>query len=191
MKRLAVSAALAACVPLAMTSFARAADQPAAPATAPAATPAAANPLDEIPEAMPFAQPYGAPVGLQTAQSLVAAAVAEATKRNWQMSFSVVDWGGTPVAFARMDGANLASAEIAGLKAATAVKFRRPTKVFEGGIQGKGFNYLLSLPNVLASRGGIPLVADGKVIGAIGCSGGTGSQDEAVCLAAAGAYAAK
>lgn len=153
---------------------------PVAPAAAPV------NPLDEIPDAMPFAQPYGAPIALEKAQGYVQAANVEAKKRGWAMSIAVVDSGASPVAFARMDGANLASAEIAGLKAATAVKFRRPTKIFEGGIQGKGFNYLLSLPNVLASRGGIPIVEDGKIVGAIGCSGGTGSQDEAVCTAALG-----
>lgn len=154
------------------------------PPTAPAAAPA--NPLDEIPEAMPFAQPYGAPISLDKAEGFVQAAIAEAKKRGWSLSVAVVDSGATPVAFARMDGANIASAEIAGLKAATAVKFRRPTKTFEAGIQGKGFNYLLSLPNVLASRGGIPIVEDGKIVGAIGCSGGAGSQDEAVCTAALG-----
>lgn len=152
---------------------------------APAAAPA--NPLDEIPEAMPFAQPYGAPISLEKAQGHVQAAIAEASKRGWAMSIAVVDSAATQVAFARMDGANLASAEIAGEKARTAAKFRRPTKVFEAGIQTKGFNYLLSLPNVLASRGGIPILdAEGKVIGAIGCSGGTGSQDEAICMAALG-----
>ena len=160
---------------------ATAADQaPAAPAAAPA------NPLDEIPDAMPFKAAYGAPISLEKAQGFVQAALAEAGKRGWAMSVAVVDSGATPVAFARMDGANLASAEIAGLKASTALKFRRPTKVFESGIQAKGFNYLLSLPNVLASRGGIPIVEDGKIVGAIGCSGGTGSQDEAVCTAALG-----
>jgi glc operon protein GlcG len=160
-----------------------------APATIPAAAPAqapAAYPLDDIPDAMPFATAYGAPIPLIKAQWLIDAARAEATRRNWAMSIAVVDSGGTLVAFARMDGANLASAQIAGEKAKTAVKFRRPTKAFEDAIQKKDFKYLLSLPGVLASRGGLPLIGDGKIIGAIGCSGGTGSQDEAVCLTAAG-----
>lgn len=153
---------------------------PAAPAAAPA------NPLDEIPEAMPFNALYGAPISLEKAQAFIQAAVAEASRRGWAMSIAVADSTATPVAFSRMDGANLASAEIAGLKAATAAKFRRPTKFFEAGIQTKGFNYMLSLPGVLASRGGIPILDGGKVIGAIGCSGGTGSQDEAVCSVALG-----
>jgi uncharacterized protein GlcG (DUF336 family) len=63
-----------------------------------------------------------------------------------------------------------------------AAKYRRETKVFENGVQS-GFNYLMTLDDIIASRGGIPLVQDGKMIGAIGCSGGTGSQDEAVCKA--------
>jgi len=159
---------------------------PQVQAADPAPATPAANALDDIPEAMPFAQPYGAPISLDKAEGYVQAAIAEAKKRGWSLSVAVVDSGATPVAFARMDGANLASAEIAGLKATTAVKFRRPTKWFEGGIQGKGFNYLLSLPNALASRGGIPIIEDGKIVGAIGCSGGTGSQDEAVCTAALG-----
>lgn len=147
---------------------------------------AAPSALDDVPDAMPFAQPYGPPVSLDKAQAYLAAAIEEARKRGWAMSISVVDSGATPVAFARMDGANLASAEIAGLKAATAAKFRRPTKVFEDAIQKKGFNYLITLPTMLASRGGIPIIEDGKVVGGIGCSGGTGSQDEVVCAAALG-----
>lgn len=119
---------------LAMPAAAFAAEPTDAPATAPA------NPLDVIPEAMPFAQPYGAPISLEKAQGLVQAAVAEAKKRGWFLSIAVVDSGATPVAFARMDGANLASAQIAGEKAATAAKFRRPTRVFEDAIQKKGFN---------------------------------------------------
>jgi glc operon protein GlcG len=84
-----------------------------------------------------------------------------------------------------MDGAQLASIPISEHKARAAVKFRRPTKAFEDGMQKFDYKYLLTLDDVIASRGGIPLVEDGKIIGAIGCSGGTGSQDEAVCTAAA------
>jgi glc operon protein GlcG len=154
-----------------------------AAAQAPAAAPAA-NPLDVIPDKMPFNPPYGAPIPLARAEALVQAAQAEATKRGWAMNIAVVDSGANLVTFARMDGAQLASISISEHKARTAVKFRRPTKIFEAGIQG-GNNYILSLDDVVASRGGIPLIEDGKLIGAIGCSGGTGSQDEAVCTAAA------
>ena len=83
-----------------------------------------------------------------------------------------------------MDGAQLASIAISEHKARVAVKFRRETKAIEGGVQS-GLNYLLTLDDVIASRGGIPLIEGGKIIGAIGCSGGTGSQDEVVCKAGA------
>jgi len=142
------------------------------------------NPMDVIPEKMPFSTPYGAPISLQKAQEAVQAAVAEANKRGWPLNIAVVDSGGNLVTFARMDGAQLASIAIAEHKATAAAKFRRPTRIFEEGVQ-KGFVYLTTLDGIVASRGGIPLVEGGKIIGAIGCSGGTGSQDEVVCTAGA------
>ncbi len=143
------------------------------------------NPLDVVPDKMPFNVPYGAPIPLARAQALIAAATAEATRRGWAMNVAVVDSGGNLVAFARMDGAQLASISIAEHKARTAARYRRPTRVFEDGVQKSGLIYSLTLDDVIASRGGIPLVEDGKLIGAIGCSGGTGSQDEATCTVAA------
>jgi uncharacterized protein GlcG (DUF336 family) len=144
----------------------------------------AANPLDAIPDAMPFDVPYGAPITAGRAKSVVAAAEAEAKKHNWKMNIAVVDSGGNLVAFERMDGAQLASIAISEHKARTAVLYRRETKVFETNIQG-GNTYQLTLDGVIGSRGGIPLVENGKMIGAIGCSGGTGSQDEVVAKAGA------
>jgi glc operon protein GlcG len=155
------------------------AQQPAAPP----APPAPPN-LDAIPDKMPFANPYGAPITLQRADAAIAAAQAEAVKRGWEMNMAVVDSGGNLVAFKRMDGAQLASIPIAEHKARVAVKYRRPTKVFENAIQN-GIVYIATLDDVIASRGGIPLIEDGKIIGAIGCSGGTGSQDEATCMVGA------
>lgn len=146
--------------------------------------PAAPN-LDTIPDKMPFSTPYGPPIGAKQAQSLIDAAVAEATKRGWSMNVAVLDSGANLVAFLRMDGALLASIPIAEHKARAAVKYRRPTKAFEDAVQKYDFKYVLSLDDVIASRGGIPLIEDGKLIGAVGCSGGTGSQDEATCTAAA------
>ena len=146
----------------------------------------AANPLDTVPDKMPFSTPYGAPISLQRAQAAIEAAAAEATKRGWPLNIAVVDSGANLVAMVRMDGAQLGSIAIAEHKARASVKFRRPTKVFEDGVQKSGFNYVMTLDDVIASRGGIPLVEDGKLIGAIGCSGGTGSQDEVVCAAGAG-----
>ena len=141
--------------------------------------------LDAIPEKMPFANPYGAPIGAQKAEAAIQAAAAEATKKGWPMNIAVHDSGANLVAFLRMDGAQLASISIAEHKARVAVKFRRPSKAFEDGVMKAGLNYLVTLDDVIASRGGIPLIEDGKIIGAIGCSGGTGSQDEAVCAVGA------
>jgi uncharacterized protein GlcG (DUF336 family) len=141
--------------------------------------------LDAIPEKMPFSTPYGAPIGAERAQSLIQAAMAEATKRGWSMNIAVVDSGANLVAFLRMDGALLGSVSIAQHKARAAVKYRRPTKAFEDAVQKADLKYILSLDDVIASRGGIPLIEDGRIIGAIGCSGGTGSQERATCTAAA------
>jgi glc operon protein GlcG len=159
-----------------------AAQAPATPPAAPAAP--AANPLDVIPEKMPFNTPYGAPITLERAEAALAAALAESNKRGWQMNMAVVDSGGNLVTFKRMDGAQLASIAISEHKARVAVKYRRPSKLFENAVQS-GILYVMTLDDVVASRGGIPLIEDGKIIGAIGCSGGTGSQDEAICMVGA------
>jgi glc operon protein GlcG len=154
--------------------------------TAAQAQPApAANPLDVIPDKMPFDVPYGTPISLDRAQSVIAVAVAEAKKHDWKENVAVVDSTGYLVAFVRMDGAQLAGVAIAEHKARTAVTFRRETKVFETNVNS-GLVYQLTLDGILASRGGIPLVEGGKMIGAIGVSGATGSQDE-VCAKAGAA----
>lgn len=144
------------------------------------------NPLDAIPDKMAFDIPYGSPISLERADAAIAAAVAEAKKHDWKLNIAVMDAGGNLVAFQRMDGAQLASIQIAQHKAHAAVIFRRETKVFENGIQQNGYNYLSTLDGVIASRGGFPLLEGGKIVGGIGCSGGSGSQDEAACKAGAG-----
>ena len=144
------------------------------------------NPLDNVPDKMPFDIPYGTPIPLERAEAAIAAAVAESKKRDWKMNVAVVDSGGNLVAFQRMDGAQLASVKISIHKARAAAQFRRETKVFEGGIQS-GLNYLITLDGIIGSRGGILLMDGGKLVGAIGCSGGTGSQDEVICKAGAAA----
>jgi glc operon protein GlcG len=147
--------------------------------------PLTSNPLDVIPGEIPFDVPYGLPISLEQAQAVIQASVAEAKKRNWKMNVAVADSGGNLVAFQRMDGAMLASIQIAEHKARAAVTFRRPTKIFEDGIQLMHLNYLLAFDGIIASRGGIPLIDQGVIIGAIGCSGGTDSQDEVVSNAGA------
>lgn len=143
------------------------------------------NPLDVIPDEIPFDVPYGLPISLDRAQAVIHAAVAEAKKRNWKMNIAVADSGGNLVAFQRMDGAMLASIQIAEHKARAAATFRRETKVFEDGINLMHLNYLLAFDGVIASRGGTPLIEQGVIIGAIGCSGGADSQDEIVSKAGA------
>jgi glc operon protein GlcG len=175
MRRIVIRSVLAATVLLAAGALQ--AQQPAAPS------------LDTVPEKMPFSEPYGTPISAQRAQSLIQAAAAEATKRGWEMNIAVVDSGANLVAFLRMDGAQLASIAIAEHKARTSAKYRRPTKTFEDAIQKNDSKYVMTLDDIVASRGGLPLIENGKIIGAIGCSGGTGSQDEVICTAAAGPLA--
>jgi glc operon protein GlcG len=142
----------------------------------------AGNPMDVVPEKMPFDVPYGAPISLDRADAVLNAALGESRTRGWKLVCAVVDSGAQLVALKRQDGAQLASIDIANHKARTAAKYRRETKAFEAGIQG-GNIYLMTLDDVIGSRGGIPLVQGGAIVGAIGCSGGTGSQDEVAARA--------
>ncbi len=143
-----------------------------------------ANPNENIPEAS-SGPAIGVAINNETAKKVAAAAIAEAKKRNWNtMCVAVVDPHGDLVYFERQDNCQLASVSISQHKARTAARYRRPTVVFER-LLGKGpfFSYLTTLDDVIASRGGNPLIVDGKIIGAIGASGGTGSQDDAVSQA--------
>jgi glc operon protein GlcG len=140
--------------------------------------------LNAIPDKMPFNIPYGPTISVERSQAVIAAGIAEAKKRGWEMNIAVVDQHGDLKAFARMDDAQLASISIAEHKARTAARYRRETRLFEDLVM-KGVASIPTLDDVIASRGGIPLVDGGKLIGAVGCSGGTGSQDEAICKVAA------
>jgi uncharacterized protein GlcG (DUF336 family) len=112
---------------------------------------------------------------------VLGAAEAEAKKRNWKMNIAVVDTNGELVLFERMEGAQIASGAISTNKARTAARFRRETRVFYNGYEtGHTFAGTLD-PTLTASPGGFPLVEGGKLIGGIGCSGGTGDQDAAIC----------
>jgi glc operon protein GlcG len=169
-----VSITLAACAIAAMSSSTFA--QTAAPA-APPAPPSAGG----TPDAMPFDIPYGQSIGLELAKKVLGAAEAEAKKRNWKMNIAVVDTNGELVHFARMEGAQIASGSISIGKARTAARFRRESRVFYNQFE-TGHGYVSTLdPTLVASPGGFPLVEGGKLIGAVGCSGGTGDQDAAIC----------
>lgn len=135
------------------------------------------------PEKIPFGQPYGAPIGLEEARRIVAAAEAEAVKRGWPMNIAVVDTHGDLVHFSRMDGAQLASVGVSQRKAKSAARWRRETRVFFNAFAQSSAFYGTLDPELAASPGGFPLVVEGRIVGAVGCSGGTGDQDSVVCQA--------
>jgi glc operon protein GlcG len=152
-----------------------------AQAQAPAAPPAAGGTADGI----PFDVPYGTPVTAETAKKLIAAVEAEAVKHRWKLNIAVVDTHGELVAFLRMDGAQIGSIGVSQGKARTSARFRRESRVFYDAFE-TGHPYVSTLdPMLVASPGGIPLIEAGKLIGAVGCSGGTGDQDAAACKAGA------
>jgi glc operon protein GlcG len=146
-----------------------------------------------VPEAMPFDIPYGTPIGMDQAQKAIMAAVTEAKKHNWKMSVTVVDPAGNLVAHATMDGTQYASIPISQAKARTAALFRRPSGAFQTSVNGGSPNglSLLALSGGVASEGGFPIVVDGKLIGAIGASGGIFTQDAATAKAGLEAAEAK
>lgn len=140
-----------------------------APAPAPAAAPAP-------PPA------YGPAVTLDQAKRIVAAAEAEARKHGYTMAFAVVEPGGELVFFEKMDNTQYGSISVAQGKARTAALFKRPSKAF-GDALAAGRTSILSFDGVIAVEGGIPIVVDGKIIGAVGASGGSSEQDGAMAAA--------
>src|SRR5882724_9461743 len=178
MMRLVVSMILAACAAVLVSTSTQA--QTPTPAPAPAAAPAPPS-AGGTPEAVPFDIPYGQSIGLERAKEVMAAAEAEAKKRNWKMNIAVVDTNGELVHFSRMEGAQIASGLISIGKARTSARFRRESRAFFNAYE-TGHGYIATLdPTLVASPGGFPLVEGGKLIGAIGCSGGTGDQDALIC----------
>ena len=128
--------------------------------------------------AQQLSNPYGPNVGLEAAKKIAPTALAEARKNGWTMAVAIVDAAGDLVYFERMDNTQLGSAEVAIDKARTAALFKRPTRAFQDVVAagGEGLR-VLSLKGVVAVEGGIPLVMDGKIVGAIGVSGATSAQD--------------
>ncbi|HXP92391.1 MAG TPA: heme-binding protein [Candidatus Binatia bacterium] len=145
----------------------------------------AQQPPPAVPDKLPFNIPYGVPISLDMAKQAAEAALAEAKKRGWPEAIAVVGPSGDLTYFLKMDDTQLASVTISQNKARTAARFRRETQVFFDAFES-GHPYVGTLdPALVASIGGIPLIANGKLIGAIGCSGGTGAQDGIVCKAGA------
>jgi glc operon protein GlcG len=135
--------------------------------------------------------PYGQPLGIEQAKTAMAAAEAEARKNNWQVVIAVVDTGGHLVMLQRLDAQN-ASIDIAIGKAKTAVDFRRPTKALEDSLAPGGSALrILAVRGATPLQGGVPVVLDGKIVGAIGVSGVLASQDEMVAKAGAEALGSK
>jgi len=127
---------------------------------------------------------------LVAAKKMAAAAEAEAVKNNWRMVIAVVDDGGYLIYLQRTDETQAGSVDVAIQKAKSAAMFRRPTKVFEDAVAG-GRNALLGLTGAVPIEGGVPIMLDGKLLGAVGVSGGSAAQDGQVAKAGVDALPAK
>jgi uncharacterized protein GlcG (DUF336 family) len=135
-------------------------------------------------QAPPPPPAYGTPINLEQAKKVMAGAEAEARKNNWPVVIAILDTGGLVVLLQRMDNTSWGSIEVAQGKARSAVAFRRPTKVFSDLIAQGGANMrLLNLSGASLIEGGIPIMADGKIIGAVGVSGVTAQQDAQIAQA--------
>ena len=131
---------------------------------------------------------YGTPITADTAKKVAAPAIAEARKNQWMMAIAIVDTSGELVYFERMDDTQVGSVDVAISKARSAARFKRPTKAFQDALAagGEGLR-ILALDGAIPVEGGMPLVAGGKIVGAIGASGGTSQQDGVVAQAAVNA----
>lgn len=134
--------------------------------------------------------PYGPQITLAVAQKVADAATAEAVKNNWRMAIAIVDAHGFPVHFRLMDDTQTGSVNVSIEKARTAAMFRRPSKEFEDNVAA-GRVAIVGLPGVTPIEGGVPIVVNGKIIGAIGVSGASSAQDGQVAKAGADAVAGK
>jgi glc operon protein GlcG len=129
-------------------------------------------------------------LSLAAAKKMAVAAEAEATKNNWTMVISVLDDGGNLILLERMDGTQLGSIEVSQGKARTALQFKRPSKAFQDLID-KDQAHLITLGHITGVQGGLPIMAEGKVVGSIGASGGTSAQDEQCAQAGINALGAQ
>ena len=147
------------------------------------------GPPATVPDQMPFNIPYGSSITANRAAEVAKVVMAEARKgaRDWKLAITVVDTHGELVYFYKMDDTQQASVTISQNKARTAVRYRRPTQIFNNVMQTPAGAYIATLetPPPNGSPGGFPLVEGGKLIGAVGCSGATGDQDAVACKAGA------
>jgi uncharacterized protein GlcG (DUF336 family) len=136
--------------------------------------------------------PYGPPIALDQAKRVMAAAELEAAKNSWMVAITILDSGGNLVMFHKVDNAQLSAITVSEGKARTALQFKRPSKDLDDAIaRGGAGNRLLALKDITPLEGGIPIVVDGKIIGAIGVSGAVSAQDAQVAKAGADALAPK
>ena len=130
---------------------------------------------------------YGPSINADQAKTAAAAAVAEARKNQWTMAVAIVDPAGDLVYFEKMDNTQVGSVDVAIAKARSSARFKRPTKAFQDALAGGGEGWrILSLDGAVAVEGGLPLIVGGKIIGAIGASGGAAQQDGMTAAAGAG-----
>jgi glc operon protein GlcG len=138
-----------------------------------------------------FAQlpnPYGTSINLESARKVATVAVGEARKNNWNMAIAIVDPSGELVYFEKLDGTQAASVNIAIDKARSSARFKRPTKALQDVLATGGAGLrMLALDGAVPVEGGVPILMDAKIVGAIGVSGGTSQQDGEVATAAAAA----
>jgi glc operon protein GlcG len=146
--------------------------------------------MSQTPPASNLPLPYGPPISLAMAKTIMVAAEREADANNWPMAIAIVDSTGHLVLFRRADHTQLGSMEVSVGKATTAVRFKRTTKAFEEAIAGGGAGVrVMTLPGVVALEGGVPIVVNGQIVGAIGVSGMLSTQDAQVCAAGLAAIA--
>lgn len=144
-------------------------------------TAAAQSPLSPPPQI-----PYGMAISTESAKQAAAAAIAEARKNRWNMAIAIVDTGGYLVYFEKMQDTQTGSVDLAIEKARTSALFRRPTKVFEEAVAAGGDGLrVLHLPGTIPHEGGVPIIVGGKLVGAVGVSGGSVEQDGQVANAGA------
>ena len=134
------------------------------------------------------APPYGPPITLDQAKRAMAAAELEAAKNSWQVAITILDSGGNLVMFHKADNTQLASITASEGKARTALTFKRPSKALDDAIAAGGAGLrLLAIKDITPLEGGLPMLADGKIVGAIGVSGALSAQDAQVAKAGADA----